>query len=111
MKERNVPPFYQIPILLVAVLIGVVGTGIGLWEHMGEQVPWWVTGLPFAAAGAAATLVIADVIAHQHLSNGHVTAFAVAVAPLAVGMFMFTLAYGVFIAVALVLISVLAATT
>ena len=110
-KERRVPPFFQIPILLIAVLLGITGFGIGLYEQFGEGVPWWVTSLPFAGAGAALTLVVADVIKHQHLSSQHVKALAAGLSPIAVGMFAFTIGFGIFVAIALVVLSLLAAAT
>lgn len=109
--ERRVPAFYQIPILLLAFVLAIVALGLAVYEHAGSITSPWLTGAPFAGAVAALTLIIADVIKHQHLSGEHVKTLALGLAPIGVGLFAWTLAYGIFIAVALVIISVLAAVT
>ncbi len=111
MKERRVPPFYQIPILLIAALFGVATFGIGIWEQTSSDVAWWVTGVPFAGAGAACTLIVADVIKHQHLSGSHVKALALAMLPLVAGLFAWTLGFAIFAVVVAVVLSIMSAAT
>jgi hypothetical protein len=82
-RERKIPHFFQIPSLLIASILAVVGFGLAVWLWMAKTPPpRWLEAIPSGLASAAFTLTIIDAFKHRHLSLEHLKVLAMAVAAL-----------------------------